>query len=99
VHEISARLEEKQARRDEAKRGPQGRQGERGVRGERGAPGERGEKGEPGNSSPEITAWKVERAAYRLLPVLANGEMGEPIDVREFFEQFLEELKSIDWSE
>jgi hypothetical protein len=100
VAEIATRLDARQSARDEAKRGPQGRQGERGARGERGPPGERGEKGDPGNSSPQVTAWKVERAAYRLVPVLSNGQLGDPIDVREFFEQFLDELKSIlDWSE
>jgi len=42
VAEIGAQLEERQARRDEAKRGPQGRQGPKGERGERGARGRNG---------------------------------------------------------
>jgi len=44
VHEIAARLEEKAARRDEAKRGAQGLKGPKGDKGDRGAPGAPGQE-------------------------------------------------------
>jgi polyhydroxyalkanoate synthesis regulator phasin len=68
VHEIAARLEEKQIRRDEAKRGPRGPKGEPGRRGE---PGQRGERGPPGkDAKPAKIHWHIDAARYRVTPIV-----------------------------
>jgi hypothetical protein len=67
------------------------RQGKPGRRGERGEPGPRGIPGKQGEAGAEIVAWKIERAAYRAIPLLSNGQEGAALDVREFFAQYLSE--------
>jgi hypothetical protein len=64
-----------------------------GVKGEKGVRGERGPSGLPGNPGPDLVGWRIERAAYRAVPVLADGKEGPPLDLRELFEQFQEEAR------
>lgn len=62
-----------------------GKRGRDGQPGERGARGEPGERGEPGAV---IAGWKVEAESYRATPVLTDGTLAEPLDLRALFEQF-----------
>jgi hypothetical protein len=66
-----------------------GKDGATGPRGERGERGLIGPQGEP---APTITGWRVDRASYVAVPVLANGSAGAPLELRGLFEQFLNEV-------
>jgi hypothetical protein len=88
VHEIAMRLEEKAARRDEAKRGAKGEKGERGVRGERGLPGVRGPEGKPAELG-KFT-WYVDAARYSVTPFIDGKPLAE-LNLRGLFERYLYE--------
>jgi hypothetical protein len=62
------------------KRGPAGRNGER---------GERGAKGDAGSSGATICGWKIDCARYLATPLMSDGAEGPPLELRELFEQFL----------
>jgi len=62
------------------KRGPAGQNGER---------GERGAKGDPGLSGATICGWTIDRARYLATPLMSDGGLGPPLELRELFEQFL----------
>jgi hypothetical protein len=57
-----------------------------GQTGSRGKPGERGERGLPGQQAPVITEWAVR--GYQALPVMSDGSIGPPLDLREVFETY-----------
>jgi hypothetical protein len=62
-----------------------------GSRGEKGSPGprgERGDKGERGEPSALIVGWQIDRPTYRAFPVLADGQLGPELNLRELFEQY-----------
>jgi hypothetical protein len=63
----------------------------RGPRGEKGLPGPRGEKGERGEPSSLIVGWEIDRPTYRAFPVLADGQLGPELNLRELFERYHEE--------
>jgi|SRR5215831_17710019 hypothetical protein len=63
-------------------RGPVGEVGPRGRKGERGARGE---------AAPAIISWVLDIARYRAIPTLADGRAGAPLDLRDLFQQFLNE--------
>jgi hypothetical protein len=65
-----------------------GRVGKPGIRGERGEPGLRGERGPP---SLNIVSWKLDPERYLLTPVLQGGDLGPPVNLRVFFEQYHKE--------
>jgi hypothetical protein len=65
-----------------ASRGKVGDKGQSGPRGER---GDKGERGEPGTL---IVGWKIDRPTYRAFPVLADGQLGPELNLRELFEQY-----------
>ena len=69
--------------------GKDGRGGERGPKGERGERGLIGPKGDP---APTITGWRVDCAAYTAVPLLSNGSEGAPLELRDLFKQFFDEL-------
>jgi hypothetical protein len=58
----------------------------------RGLPGARGPKGEPGLAAPQIIGWKVDRERYRAVPFYSDGKPGPAIELRDLFEQFLNEV-------
>jgi len=57
-----------------------------GQSGSRGRPGERGERGISGPPGPAIIAW--ETRDYRIVPVMSDGSVGPPLDLREFFASY-----------
>jgi hypothetical protein len=57
-----------------------------GDRGKRGDIGPRGERGMPG---PSIAEWRVRD--YRAVPVMSDGSLGPPLDLRLSFEQYHDE--------
>jgi hypothetical protein len=72
VAEVAAQLEERQARRDEAKRGPQGRQGPKGERGERGARGRNGVT-KVVKQTVKIRKWLVDTKTFTATAILSDG--------------------------
>jgi hypothetical protein len=93
VHEIAMRLEEKTARRDEAKRGPQGLRGPKGERGERGAPGRNGISIK---QTVTIERWLVDTKNFTVTAVTSDGTPAPPLDLHCLFQKFLNEVWS--WS-
>ena len=65
-------------------------QGKRGVAGERGPPGPRGDAGASGAT---IVGWKIDRERYVATPIMSDGSEGPPLELRELFEQFLDEVQ------
>lgn len=65
----------------QGKRGPKGEQGERGPQGERGAEAAR------------ITEWLFEADEYRIVPLLDDGTLGPPLELRQLFERFQSEIR------
>jgi hypothetical protein len=63
---------------------PRGEKGERGERGPRGSRGERG----PLDSTLNITGWRVDPERYRAIPLLSNGQVGWPVELRSLFELY-----------
>ena len=59
---------------------------QKGERGNKGEKGERGERGLPGPAAPSITEWAVRD--YQAVPIMSDGSIGAPLDLREFFEQY-----------
>lgn len=66
------------------------RQGKPGPKGERGDPGIQGPVGKAGQTV-KITEWI--RDGYRALPIMSDGSIGPPLDVREFFELYHSEAR------
>jgi hypothetical protein len=66
-----------------AQRGKPGRLGATGPR------GPQGEKGEPGKDGAKTVSYQLDRAGYRMSPLLNDGTVGEMMEFRAFFEQFL----------
>ena len=54
--------------------------------GSRGKPGEKGDRGVPGLPAPTIARW--ETRDFRAVPVMSDGSVGPPLDLREFFELY-----------
>jgi hypothetical protein len=65
-------------------------QGKRGGKGEHGERGLRGEKGDAGEPAATICDWVVED--YRATPLLSDGSLGPPLEMRQFFELYDSEL-------
>ena len=65
-------------------------QGKRGAAGEK---GERGPRGDAGASGATIVGWKIDRARYVAMPVMADGSDGPPLELRGLFEQFFSEVR------
>jgi hypothetical protein len=69
--------------------------GKRGAAGERGPKGDRGPAGIDGPSGKDATTiacWTVDRAAYTVSPVMSDGTIGPPLNLRGLFEQFQDEV-------
>jgi hypothetical protein len=60
-------------------------QGKRGIAGPK---GERGDRGPQGATGVSIRGWRIDRSAYVATPVLTDGTLGPPLELRELFEQF-----------
>jgi hypothetical protein len=93
VHEIAMRLEEKAARRDEAKRGPQGLRGEKGAKGDRGAPGKNGISIK---QTVTIERWLVDTQTFTVMAKFSDGTLAPVLDLHPLFQRFLSEVWS--WS-
>ena len=70
--------------------GSQGISGPRGDRGPRGLTGEAGPKGEPGAV---IVGWTPDYAAFKATPIMSDGSEGSPLDLRPFFQEFLDQTQ------
>jgi hypothetical protein len=87
VAEIGMQLEERQARRDEAKRGPQGRQGPKGERGERGARGRNGIT-KVVKETVKIKRWLVDTKNFTVIAVTSDGTPTPVLNLRSLFEEY-----------
>jgi hypothetical protein len=70
-------------------------QGKRGLVGERGPQGDRGPvgvTGPPGKEAVTLVGWDIDRAGYTATPVMSDGTSGPPLNLRELFQQFLDEV-------
>jgi hypothetical protein len=85
VHEIAARLEEKAARRDEAKRGPPGLKGPKGDKGDRGAPGRNGISKV---QTVTIKNWAVDSKTFTVTAELSDGTFAPLLNLRPLFEEY-----------
>jgi hypothetical protein len=65
--------------------------GNRGAIGEVGPRGRKGERGARGEATPTIILWTIDRKRYRAIPTMSDGKVGAPLELRELFEQFVEE--------
>ena len=63
-----------------------GARGERGSAGPRGEKGDLGTKGDPGLT---ITAWKIDPATYRAVPLMSDSTFGPALELRPLFEHFV----------
>jgi hypothetical protein len=73
----------------------QGRTGKPGARGPAGSPGSKGEKGDPGVST---VSWQVDRAQYRVSPLMSDGTVGSMLDLHPIAQQLLDDVgKYYDW--
>jgi hypothetical protein len=68
------------------------RQGKRGVTGEPGPRGPIGVAGAPGHDAEIIIGWAVDRTSYTVTPVMSDGTSGPPLNLRELFEQFQDDV-------
>src|SRR5262245_11592951 len=91
VAEIAAQLEERQARRDEAKRGPQGRQGPKGERGERGARGRNGVT-KVVKQTVKIRKWLVDTKTFTATAILSDGTPMAALNLYPLFEKYDDEV-------
>ena len=66
------------------------RVGQRGPFGE-GPRGRKGERGARGEDAPTIVAWTLDRARYCAVPTMSDGKSGAPLELRDLFQQFLDE--------
>jgi hypothetical protein len=57
------------------------------VRGSRGKAGEKGERGPPGPATLSIVDWAT-TDDFRALPIMSDGSLGPPLDLRQLFEQY-----------
>jgi hypothetical protein len=67
-------------------------QGKRGATGEPGPRGATGIAGPSGVDAAAVVAWKIDRAAYTVTPVMSDGTSGPPLNLRGLFEQFQDEV-------
>ena len=68
--------------------------GSRGDRGVQGLPGVPGQQGESGKVASLISEWQVDLKAYTITPVLTDGRTGPPLQLRDLFQQFLNDVRS-----
>src|SRR5262249_38751542 len=59
----------------------------KGNRGERGGPGPRGMVGARGQPAPEIKGWLVNKAKFTASPILTDGSVGAPLELKGLFEE------------
>jgi hypothetical protein len=59
------------------------------AQGKRGIAGPKGEPGANGKDAPTIAGWGIDRKAYVLVPIMADGTYGPALELRELFEQFV----------
>jgi hypothetical protein len=64
---------------------------ERGACGERGGRGPRGERGGRGEHAPTIKAWLVNKTKFSAAPILSDGTIGAPLELKGLFQEFLDQ--------
>jgi hypothetical protein len=67
-------------------------QGKRGATGEPGPRGPTGIAGPSGVNAAAVVGWNIDRAAYTIVPIMSDGTTGAPLNLRELFEQFQDEV-------
>jgi hypothetical protein len=66
----------------------------RGSRGERGGRGPRGMSGGRGEPAPAIKGWLINKAKFTASPILTNGSVGAPLELRALFQEFLDQTRT-----
>jgi hypothetical protein len=68
--------------------------GERGGRGPIGVRGLQGEKGEKGERAPTpvISSWHTDVKRYITSPLMSDGSVGAPLELRPLFQKFLDDV-------
>jgi hypothetical protein len=66
----------------------------KGNRGERGGPGPRGERGGRGEPAPGIKAWLVDKTKFTASPILTDGSVGAPLELKGLFQEFLDQTRA-----
>jgi hypothetical protein len=67
-------------------------QGKRGATGDPGPRGPIGVAGAPGHDGEIIIGWAVDRTSYTVTPVMSDGTSGPPLNLRELFVQFQDDV-------
>jgi hypothetical protein len=65
----------------------------KGNRGERGGPGPRGMVGGRGEPAPRVKAWLVDKTKFTASPILTDGTVGAPLELRGLFQEFLDQTR------
>jgi hypothetical protein len=66
--------------------------GKRGATGEPGPRGPTGIAGPSGVDAAAVVGWKIDRAAYTVVPIMSDGSSGPPLNLRGLFEQFQDDV-------
>jgi hypothetical protein len=66
----------------------------KGNRGERGVPGPRGQVGGRGERAPGIKAWLIDKTKFTASPILADGSIGVPLELKGLFQEFLDQTRA-----
>jgi hypothetical protein len=66
----------------------------KGSRGERGGPGPRGMTGGRGERAPEIKGWLVNKAEFTASPILTDGSVGAPLELKSLFQELLDQTRA-----
>jgi hypothetical protein len=66
----------------------------KGNRGERGGPGPRGMTGGRGEPAPLVKAWLIDKAKFTASPILTDGTVGAPLELKSLFQEFLDQTRA-----
>lgn len=62
--------------------------GSRGIQGAAGPRGHRGDRGPKAEPPPKIVTWKIDRAHYRVVPLMSDSTFGAPLELYELFAMY-----------
>jgi hypothetical protein len=65
--------------------------GDRGERGERGPRGQIGHRGQP---APAIKHWLISKEKFTASPILSDGTIGKPLELKGLFQEFLDQTRA-----
>ena len=66
----------------------------KGNRGERGGPGPRGMTGGRGEPAPAIKRWLINKKEFTASPILSDGTVGAPLELKSLFQEFLDQTRA-----